>query len=106
MLSRLASSFSILLGPFQAVTSIAYLRLLRPLLSGCVPSLKFLPDGPGLLALQKQESFKEALFMETKLPDLTDILRFFFFLNQRGIKVSLEYLFFKMLNALTEAVDV
>lgn len=79
MLSRLASSFSILLGPFQAVISIAYLRLLWPLLSGCVPSLKFLPDRPGLLALQKQESFKAALFMETKLPDLTDILRFFFF---------------------------
>lgn len=59
MLSRLASSFSVILGSFQPVISIAHLGLLWPLLSGDVPSLKFLPDGPGLLALQNQELFKE-----------------------------------------------
>lgn len=45
--------------------------------------------------------------METKLLNLTDIFRLFKKKkNQRGKKVSLEYLFFKMLNVLTEAFDV
>lgn len=43
--------------------------------------------------------------METKLLDLT-FLDYLKKKNQRGKKVSLEYLFFKMLNVLTEAVDV
>lgn len=59
MVSRLASSFSVIFGPFQAVISIAQPGLLWPLLRGYVPSLKFLPDGPGLLALPKQELVKE-----------------------------------------------
>ena len=59
MVSRLASSFSIILGPSQAVISIAYPGLLWPLLGGCAHSLKFLPDRPRLLALQKQQLFKE-----------------------------------------------
>lgn len=43
--------------------------------------------------------------METKLLNLTDILRLL--KKKKSVeKVSLEYLFFKMLNVLTEAVDV
>lgn len=77
MISRLASSFSVILDPFQAVISQVYLGSPWPLLSGYV-ALKFLPGRPGLLALRKQELFKKALFMETRLLDLTDILRLFF----------------------------
>lgn len=44
MVSRLASSFSVIFGPFQAVISLAHLGLLWPLLSGSVLPLKFLPE--------------------------------------------------------------
>ena len=67
--SRLASSFSVILGPFQAVISVAHPGLLWPVLGGYVQSLKFLPDRPRLLTLQKQELFKE-LYLRNKVTEL------------------------------------
>lgn len=59
MVCGLVPSFSVVLGPSQAVIGIANPGLLWPLPAGSAHSLKFLPDRLRLLAFQKHELFKE-----------------------------------------------